>query len=184
MHCNNNNHNNTTCIYLCPCCIQDGCSMAFGEDESVIGRVFWLRHRVAHHFIEEHGHHLRKRFKNPSHKKCPRWGGGVPPKSVPTSAIEEQEVGWPDLLAVVILTEWILSLWARSCSSVIWQQLFQNLFSIAFIWQTKQKCDMDTDYRHRQTLALPKVIAGCSSESKMINYVFETCSWVGAAIFL
>ena len=25
-----------------------------------------------------------------------------------TSAIEEQEVGWPDLLAVVIFTEWIL----------------------------------------------------------------------------
>ena len=24
------------------------------------------------------------------------------------SAMEEQEVGWPDLLAVVIFTEWIL----------------------------------------------------------------------------
>ena len=65
MHCNHNNHNNTLCIYLCPCCIQDGCSMAFGEDESVIGRVFWLRHRVAHHFIEEHGHHLGKGSKTP-----------------------------------------------------------------------------------------------------------------------
>ena len=56
------------------------------------------------------------------------------------SAMEEQEVGWPELLAVVILTECTLkifsecalcskyfdlqqphlSLWARSCSSVCW----------------------------------------------------------------
>ena len=36
------------------------------------------------------------------------------------SAMEEQEVGWPELLAWVILTEWILSLWARSWSSVTW----------------------------------------------------------------
>ncbi len=36
------------------------------------------------------------------------------------SAMEEQEVGWPELLAWVILTEWILSLWARSWSSVSW----------------------------------------------------------------
>mgnify|MGYP001425748845 CR=1 FL=1 len=36
------------------------------------------------------------------------------------SAIEEQEVGWPELLAWVILMEWILSLWARSWSSWCW----------------------------------------------------------------
>ena len=46
-------------FYLRPCCIQDGCGMAFGEDETVVGRMFWLRHRVAHHFVEEDGHHLR-----------------------------------------------------------------------------------------------------------------------------
>ena len=32
--------------------------MAFGEDESVVGRVFRLRHGVPHHFVEEHRHHL------------------------------------------------------------------------------------------------------------------------------
>ena len=37
-----------------------------------------------------------------------------------SSAMELQEVGCPDLLAAVICTEWILSLVARSLSTVTW----------------------------------------------------------------
>ena len=37
-----------------------------------------------------------------------------------SSAIELQEVGWPDLLSLVILTLWILSLVAMSRSAWTW----------------------------------------------------------------
>ena len=57
--------------------------MAFGEDETVVGRMFWLRHRVAHHFVEEDRHHLRVG----TVVKCDNT------VIVPTSAMDEQEVG-------------------------------------------------------------------------------------------
>ena len=40
-----------------------------------------------------------------------------------SSAIELQEVGWPDLLAWIILTQWTLNLVAMSLRTVTWSML-------------------------------------------------------------